>query len=212
MLNAYEVLGVSANAGEATIRAAFRKAAKRCHPDLHGGDLNAGRRLRQLIAARDALIGRKRRSPFLHNERLWLPAPKRRKVFAIAGAAMLAGMGMAMALLFLFSNPGLPQPAATAFERTAALGVPAKAAPEREQAAIPDAESADIKAIRDAQETLHPRTGRKPAPASSPPGPRAASQRSFLRPRLNDFRRAVSRASSKMSKTWRRLASKLPGT
>ena len=55
MTTAYEVLGVDANADEATIRAAFRRAAKRCHPDLNGGDSGGEHRLRRLIAAREIL-------------------------------------------------------------------------------------------------------------------------------------------------------------
>jgi hypothetical protein len=55
MTTAYEVLGVDANADEATIRAAFRRAVKRFHPDLNGGDSTGEYRLRRLIAAREIL-------------------------------------------------------------------------------------------------------------------------------------------------------------
>jgi curved DNA-binding protein CbpA len=56
MTTAYEVLGVDASADEATIKAAFRRAVKKCHPDLNGGDRGSGEhRLRRLIAARETL-------------------------------------------------------------------------------------------------------------------------------------------------------------
>jgi DnaJ-class molecular chaperone len=63
MTTAYEVLGVDANADEATIRAAFRSAAKECHPDLNGSDSGGERRLRRLIAAREVLTKPKWRHP-----------------------------------------------------------------------------------------------------------------------------------------------------
>jgi hypothetical protein len=63
MTTAYEMLGVDANADEATIRAAFRRAAKSCHPDLNGGDSSGEHRLRHLIAAREMLIKPRWRRP-----------------------------------------------------------------------------------------------------------------------------------------------------
>jgi hypothetical protein len=48
----YEVLGVSRDAGVPQIKAAFRRAALKCHPDSRAGDAgNADHKLRQLIAA-----------------------------------------------------------------------------------------------------------------------------------------------------------------
>ncbi len=61
MKKAYEVLGVDCNADEAAINAAFRRAAKECHPDLNRGDRDGERRLRRLIAARAALARSRRR-------------------------------------------------------------------------------------------------------------------------------------------------------
>jgi hypothetical protein len=62
-MKAYEVLGVEPNADRAAINAAFRRAAKNCHPDLHPRDRLGERHLRQLIAARAVLI-RTNRSKF----------------------------------------------------------------------------------------------------------------------------------------------------
>ena len=55
MTTAYDVLGIDSNADDAAIKAAFRRAAKECHPDLNDGDRN-GERLRLLIAARAAAL------------------------------------------------------------------------------------------------------------------------------------------------------------
>jgi curved DNA-binding protein CbpA len=56
MATAHEVLGVEVGADDATIKAAFRRAAKRCHPDLNGGDRGGAGRLSRLIAAREILM------------------------------------------------------------------------------------------------------------------------------------------------------------
>jgi curved DNA-binding protein CbpA len=51
----YDVLGVPRNANDEVIRAAFRKAAKALHPDVNGGDPQAEKRLRHVIAAHQLL-------------------------------------------------------------------------------------------------------------------------------------------------------------
>jgi curved DNA-binding protein CbpA len=51
----YDILGVSWKANDNEIRAAFRRSVKACHPDLHAGDLNAERQLRQVLAAYEIL-------------------------------------------------------------------------------------------------------------------------------------------------------------
>ena len=52
----YDVLGISPNADYETVKAAFRKAVKSCHPDLNPGSREAERRLRQVIAARRTIL------------------------------------------------------------------------------------------------------------------------------------------------------------
>src|SRR5690349_11232435 len=51
----YDVLGVSWKANDDQIRAAFRRSVKACHPDLHAGDRNAERKLREVLAAYEIL-------------------------------------------------------------------------------------------------------------------------------------------------------------
>src|SRR5215510_2758555 len=63
-MNAYDVLGVSRNASKETIRAAFRKAAKAHHPDLHAGDPTAEQQLRQVVAAYRLLGSTRKRAAY----------------------------------------------------------------------------------------------------------------------------------------------------
>src|SRR5215813_13758615 len=58
----YDVLGVSWKANDDQIRAAFRRSVKTCHPDLHAGDRNAERQLREVLAAYEILRRPQRRA------------------------------------------------------------------------------------------------------------------------------------------------------
>src|SRR5262245_31426615 len=58
----YDVLGVSWKANDDQIRAAFRRSVKTCHPDLHAGDRNAERKLREVLAAYEILRRPQRRA------------------------------------------------------------------------------------------------------------------------------------------------------
>jgi preprotein translocase subunit Sec63 len=69
----YKVLGISVDDDEEAIKAAFRKAAKRYHPDLNPDDPSAERRLRRLIQARDMLLDPERRSTHAGKNDLWHP-------------------------------------------------------------------------------------------------------------------------------------------
>jgi curved DNA-binding protein CbpA len=57
----YDVLGVSWKANDEQIRTAFRRSVKACHPDLHAGDRNAERQLREVLAAYEILRRPQRR-------------------------------------------------------------------------------------------------------------------------------------------------------
>lgn len=55
MRDPYEVLGVSRDATEDEIKAAYRKLAKQYHPDLHPGDEEAAKMMNEVNAAYDAI-------------------------------------------------------------------------------------------------------------------------------------------------------------
>ena len=55
----YEVLGVPASATDDTIKAAYRKLAKKYHPDLNGGSAAAEAKMKEINEAYDILIKHK---------------------------------------------------------------------------------------------------------------------------------------------------------
>jgi hypothetical protein len=201
MIDAYGVLGVAANAGEETIKTAFRSAAKKYHPDLNSGGLLAELRFRRLLAARDALIGRRRRS-HVRAGSLQLRPPARTKAFALASGFMFATTGMAMAALLLLTNYEPPQQAAT-FARTASLNRPAYAIAGVDSTAIRYADQAGITAAHRPKGT--------PGLAWHAASNGAATRLPMTSVRFTDLQWAVSRAASRMSRTWRRLAGSSEG-
>jgi DnaJ-class molecular chaperone len=68
MRDPYEVLGLTRDADEAAIKAAYRKLAKRHHPDLHPGDAKAADRFAELNNANDLLSDPERRTRFDRGE------------------------------------------------------------------------------------------------------------------------------------------------
>jgi DnaJ-class molecular chaperone len=68
MRDPYEILGLAKTADEAAIKAAYRKLAKRHHPDLHPGDAKAAERFQELNAANDLLSDPERRARFDRGE------------------------------------------------------------------------------------------------------------------------------------------------
>ena len=57
----YEVLGVSRNADAATIKKAYRKLAKKYHPDSNEGNATAAERFKEVNEAYDVLSDEKKR-------------------------------------------------------------------------------------------------------------------------------------------------------
>lgn len=64
----YEVLGVKKEASEEEIRAAYRKLAKKHHPDLNPGNKEAEARFKEIAAANDLLSDKEKRARFDRGE------------------------------------------------------------------------------------------------------------------------------------------------
>lgn len=68
MRNPYEVLGVSQTASSADIQKAYRKLAKKLHPDLNPGDKSAEEKFKEVAGAYDLLGDAEKRKRFDHGE------------------------------------------------------------------------------------------------------------------------------------------------
>lgn len=68
MKDPYEVLGVQKTATDAAIRAAYRKLAKRFHPDLNPGKPEAAERFKEINAANDILSDTDKRARYDRGE------------------------------------------------------------------------------------------------------------------------------------------------
>lgn len=66
--NPYEILGLHKEASEADIKAAYRKLAKKHHPDLNPSDKNADAKFKDLNAANDLLSDKDKRAAFDRGE------------------------------------------------------------------------------------------------------------------------------------------------
>src|SRR5262245_42002045 len=68
MRDPYEVLGVSKGASAADIKSAFRRLAKKLHPDANKSDKNAASRFAELNAAYEILGDADKRKAFDNGE------------------------------------------------------------------------------------------------------------------------------------------------
>ena len=62
--NFYDILEVPRNASDKEIQSAFRRLARRYHPDVTGGDNDAEQRFKQVNAAHDVLGDRTKRAAY----------------------------------------------------------------------------------------------------------------------------------------------------
>ena len=60
----YEILGVSKNADEKEIKSAYRKLAKKYHPDLHQGDEAAAEKFKEVSEAYEVLSDKEKRKKY----------------------------------------------------------------------------------------------------------------------------------------------------
>ncbi|HVY15424.1 MAG TPA: J domain-containing protein [Rhodopila sp.] len=68
MRDPYEILGVERTADEAAIRAAYRKLAKKHHPDVNPGQADAAARFGEISSAYDLLSDKEKRGKFDRGE------------------------------------------------------------------------------------------------------------------------------------------------
>jgi hypothetical protein len=97
IISPYDILGVPQNANDATIKAAFHRTAKACHPDLHAADPTAEQRLRQAVASYEVLKNPEQRAALdRHLSALRRKRAQRIAVPAVAGLASAGAVAVAV--------------------------------------------------------------------------------------------------------------------
>jgi len=88
MAELYRSLGVTRTASHEQIKSAFRKLAKKCHPDLHAGDRRAEQRFKEINLAYETLGNPERRA--LYDAACMQARIRARQHFRRAAATMCA--------------------------------------------------------------------------------------------------------------------------
>ena len=124
MSDYYLILGIAHGASEAAIRRAFRRLARKFHPDLNPGDRLAAERFRQISEAFETLTDPERRRRY-DSEGPLSTVPRVEAVFEFAGFDFSAGAphpAPSFAELFVGAGqaggsaaPGPPEPGANVF-------------------------------------------------------------------------------------------------
>jgi DnaJ domain len=107
MISPYDILGVPQNANDATIKTAFHRTAKACHPDLNAGDPTAEQRLRQAVAAYEVLKSPEQRAACDLYLKACLKAHRHKKAqrLALPALAGLATAGIVAIAVWLSVSP-----------------------------------------------------------------------------------------------------------
>jgi curved DNA-binding protein CbpA len=126
-ISPYDILGVPQKANDATIKTAFHRAAKACHPDLHTADPTAEQRLRQAVAAYEVLKNPEQRAAL--DRHLRALRQKRAQRIAVPAVAGLASAGVVAIVVWLSVSPSHTEiasrvPLATEWKQIAASGDP----------------------------------------------------------------------------------------
>lgn len=66
--NLYHILGVNKDVGEAEIKSAYRKLARKYHPDLNKDDKSAAEKFKEISCAYDILGDKEKRKKYDNNE------------------------------------------------------------------------------------------------------------------------------------------------
>src|SRR5262245_46884859 len=104
MVNAYDVLGVGADAGRGEIRTAYVNLAKRLHPDSNAGSDNNEQQLREINQAYELLKDPERRSQYdqMLQQSQGQACRRRRHAAAVMAASfVLTAMAVATVLLLV---------------------------------------------------------------------------------------------------------------
>ena len=89
----YEVLGVPRGASEREIRAAFRKLARRHHPDVNPGDPEAEERFKEIARAHEVLSDPASRSAYDRHGDRWRDAERIEEAMRRGGGGPFGGFG-----------------------------------------------------------------------------------------------------------------------
>ncbi len=90
----YQVLGVSKSASQDDIKKAFRKLARKYHPDLNPGDKKAENRFKEINEAQEILSDPEKRQKYDQYGQYWQQAASQRQQQSQPGATPRGGVGV----------------------------------------------------------------------------------------------------------------------